>query len=47
MPIVGLLVTIVILLGTVAFIFNCPTLGGILVCGAFAMAYTAISNKLK
>ena len=47
MPIVGLLVAIVILLGTVAFIFNCPTIGGVLIGVAFAMAYMAISNKLK
>lgn len=47
MPIVGLLVTIIILLGTGAFIFNCPTIGGILIGVAFAMAYMAISNKLK
>jgi len=47
MPIVGLLVAFIILLGTGAFIFNCPTIGGIFVGVAFAMAYTAIANKLK
>ena len=47
MPIVGLLVAIVIWLGVGAFIFNCPTIGGVLIGVAVAMAYTAISNKLK
>lgn len=47
MPIVGLLIAIVILLGTIDFIFDCPAIGGILVGVAFAMAYTVISNKLK
>jgi hypothetical protein len=47
MPIVGLLVTSIILLGVVAFIFKCPTIGGVLIGIAFAIAYMAISNKLK
>lgn len=47
MPIVGLLVMIVIGLGVGAFIFNCPIIGGVLIGVALAMAYMAISNKLK